>query len=89
MTKPNSKVRQERSGAANDDLNDLSCDVSLAFVVRGALARVQQATDDIQQALDKNGLRAVYRVLYPGRIKVVRVPVSESTRTEREIDERT
>ena len=75
--KTNIKMRSGRD--TQGVLNGIDCDVSLAFVLRGVLNKIQHTATEIEQILKENDVRAVYRVLYPGRLWIQREPVTEQT----------
>lgn len=59
------------------DTNGLSCDASLGMILRGDVRRIQNGLTEIEPILTRHDLRLVYKLLYPGRLRIKREPISE------------
>ena len=59
------------------DTNGLSCDASLGMIIRGDVRQIQNGLTDIEPVLGAHELRLVYKILYPGRLRIKREPITE------------
>ena len=66
------------------DANGLSCDASLGMIIRGDVRQIQSGLTDIEPVLDTHELRLVYKILYPGRLRIKREPIAD-TDTDTEV----
>ena len=71
----NSK-RTERN--IQGDTDGLSCDASLGMIIRGDVRAIQNGLTDIEPVLDTHELRLVYKILYPGRLRIKREPITDT-----------
>lgn len=60
------------------DANGLSCDASLGLIIRGDVRQIQDGLTDIEPVLSRHELRLVYKILYPGRLRIKREPITDT-----------
>jgi hypothetical protein len=60
------------------DTNGLSCDASLGLIIRGDVRQIQEGLSDIEPMLGRHELRLVYKILYPGRLRIKREPIADT-----------
>lgn len=74
-----SETETKRSGRnIQGDANGLSCDASLGLIIRGDIRQIQKGLTDLEPMLGRNELRLVYKILYPGRLRIKREPITET-----------
>ena len=75
----NPKVDDKRTGRnIQGDTNGLSCDASLGMIIRGDVRQIQNGLTDIEPVLGNHDLRLVYKILYPGRLRIKREPIADT-----------
>ena len=68
--------REKPSGIQDPD--GLSCDVSLGLLLRGDIRQIQAWLTEIEPSLDRANVRLVYKLVYPGRLRIKREPIDDS-----------
>jgi len=73
-----SEAERKRSGRnIQGDTDGLSCNASLGMIFRGDVRQIQNGLTEIEPVLTRHDLRLVYKLLYPGRLRIKREPISE------------
>jgi len=72
------KNRKRSGRGIQGDTDGLSCDASLGTVWRGDIRDIQSGLTDMEAILERHRLRLVYKLLYPGRLRIKREPIVES-----------
>ena len=53
----------------------LECTASMGLICRGDVMKMADAMDDLNVLLEKYELKVVYKLVYPGKLRVVREPI--------------
>ncbi len=78
-SKSGNDTEDKRTGRnIQGDANGLSCDASLGLIIRGDVRAIQKGLTDIEPMLGRHELRLVYKILYPGRLRIKREPITET-----------
>lgn len=77
ITEAESRSRKRAGRGIQGDVDGLSCDASLGIILRGDVRDIQAGLTDMEPVLGRHGLKLVYKLLYPGRLRIKREPIIE------------
>ena len=75
MKKERNKLMTNNTNDGQDDVL-LDCEASIGLVGRGNVKAIDRAMREMSPILERNNVRVVYKLLYPGRLWIKREPIT-------------